>query len=242
MRKVKYLIIGLIIVIIIVVISIVSALSNKSNEDEKPESNHYNQIISDDATQQMISERSKLHEVDNVDDFFEVVNCINQYLGAVNKNILNDYSGNDASEMKKSMQVNIYNILSQEYVADNNITENNVFDYVDDIDSVVLFYIPLKMNVLESEDESTKRYVAYGIEEDIENNYIKDLYIIVNVDQNNRTFSIEPIIDKQYNDINEINIENKAIEITKNDNNQIAQTNINDEYVSQKYLDYYKKL
>ena len=243
MKRFKYLIGILILIVVIIIITLTIFLFNKNSETslDNAEKKQTNEIVNTEETKETINNRLTLNEVDNTGDFFTVVNCVNQYLGAINKTTIQSYDGNEDEELKEAIQLSIYNILSQEYIDRNNITQNNVYDYVDDINETI-FFIPLKMNVITSQDESTKRYVVYGIEENIENTYLKDLYIIVNINENSDTFSIEPILNSQYENIDDISIDNEAIEIPQNDNNQVLEININDEYVSQRYLDYYKKL
>lgn len=241
MKKFKYLLLVLIIIVVIVIIAIVVFLFQRKNELDNTEAGQYTEIANDIETQEIITNRLTLHEVDDIDDFFTVVNCVNQYLGAVNKANIENMGATENEELQNSIKLSIYNILSQEYIQNNGVTQDNVYDHVDDI-SETIFFVPLKMNVLNSQDDSTKRYVVYGIEENMENTYLKDLYIIININENNETFSVEPILDNQYQDINDIQIDNKAIDIPENDNNLLTEININDEYISQRYLDYYKKL
>ena len=240
MENLKFLIFAIVLIIIIVGIILTFMLfDNKQNSDPNDDVNEVaqNQLENENT----ISNPLELHEVDNVNEFFEVVNCVNQYLGAVNKSTLENYGNANIDEIRKSVQTNIYNLLSQEYIETEKITENNVYDYVEDVQNTI-FFIPLKMKVISNEDQSINRYIVYGIEEDLENTYLKDLYIIVNTDKNHNTFSIEPMINETYHHIDEVKIDYKDIEILQNENNQIQKLNINDEYISQKYLDYYKKL
>ena len=148
----------------------------------------------------------------------------------------------DNEELINSFKINIYNLLDQEYIEKNNVTQDNVYDYVDDINQTVIFFVPLKMKSIASENEETTRYIVYGIEEDINNTYLGDLYIIVNRDNNNGTFSIEPILNGNYNSIDDISLESKVIQINKNENNTVSKVVASDEYVCRNYLDYYKKL
>lgn len=241
MKKIKYIVIILIVIIIIAIISIAISLFNIKSKVNSGEASHYNEVVNDAETQEMLRKRTTIHEVENMDDFFKVVNCVEQYLGMINKMHLQNLSGDAQKELENTMQLSIYNILSQEYIQNNDITKDNVYEYVDNINEKILF-IPIKMNVVYSEDESTKRYIVYGIEENLQNQYLKDIYVIINTNESTNTFSVEPLLNNNYTDIEDISIENKPINIEKNDNNQIADLNITDEYISRKYLDYYKKL
>ena len=247
MKKIKYLIIG-IIVIIVIIITIIIAM-DLYNRKENPEAyQYYSENAISDETRKKINNRKVLNKVDSTDEFFTTVNCINQYLTSVVKSDATNTNENSTQEAKNGLQKVVYNMLSQNYIADNNITVNNVYNYFGNIDKNIAYFIPLKMNWITSEDATTMldgrttRYIVYGILEDINNNYLKDFYIIVNRDNTNNTFSVEPILNDENKDINDIQLSNEQMEISKNDNNQVTNVIGNDEYVSKQYLDYYKKL
>lgn len=241
MKKIKYIIIGIITLIVIIVGIIITI--NLKDRKENPEAYHYiDENTIPDESKEHLEYLKALKEIDNPDEFFMVVGCVNQYLGIVNKANIENMAVDDSEEIINSFKVSIHNLLDQEYKENNNITTDNVYDYVEDINQTVLFFIPLKIKGITTENGETTRYVVYGIEEDINYNYLKDLYIIVNIDNNNKTFSIEPIINTNFNNIDEINLEDKIKEISKNENNEVSQISANDEYICRNYLDYYKKL
>ena len=241
MKKIKYFIIGILLLIVIVVITIVAI--NMKDRKENPEAYHYidENTITEEG-KELINYRKTLNPVNSPDDFFTVVSCVNQYLGVVNKASLQNMGQSDNEELINSFKINIYNLLDKEYIEKNNVTQDNVYDYVDDINQTVIFFVPLKMKSIASENEETTRYIVYGIEEDINNTYLGYLYIIVNRDNNNNTFSIEPILNGNYNSIDDISLESKVIQINKNENNTVSKVVASDEYVCRNYLDYYKKL
>lgn len=247
MKKIKYLIIGIIIVIIIIAVIILAI--NLHDRNVNPEAYHqYNDTSANtDEINQIIDYKRNLNEVNNSDEFFTVTNCVSEYITSVNNINLTNLNENSTAEAKKGLSKKVYDLLSEEYISKYNISENNVSNFIEN-ETNLAYFIPLKMNSITSNDivtaevGSSIRYAVYGILEDINYNYIRDLYIIVNIDNVNNTFSVEPILNDEYTDINEIELSNELMEISENDNNQVTTVVAGYEYVSQKYLDYYKKL
>lgn len=238
MKKLKYLIIGIAIIVLILIIILVTVFKDK-RPYEHSEANHYNEIANDTEAQKVISKRLTLNEVDNIDDFFTIVNCVNQYITAINR--LNITNKNATEEVKSNLRNNIYKMLSKEYILNNNITQDNIDNYVDDA-SDTAYFIPLIAKSIQNNDSSTTRYIVYGIEEDINYKFLRELYIIINTDNINGTYSIEPIVNHNYTNIDDVKLEKKDINIEKNSVNEIVRVIGNDEYTSQKYLEYYKCL
>ena len=83
----------------------------------------------------------------------------------------------------------------------------NVEQYIDVINEKVI-YTPLKMKVLIA--SNVDKYVTYGFIQDTQNEFIKEVYLIVNLDTMKKTFSIEPLYG-DYNSIDDIHIENDNI-------------------------------
>ena len=235
MKKIKYLI-GITVIIIIVIITII--LANKKNREINSEAYHHNEITEEGKA--YVEKRTTLHDVDNTQDFFTAMSCVNQYYGALNQSVWSTQDSEEiTTEVKKSYAKNIYNLLSSNYIDENKITESNVLNYVDNINENV-FCIPLKMKMLISKDNYTKKYIVYGIQENMQNEYIKDFYTIIYIDTNNETFSVEP--KNNIKNIDDISIDSNNITINKNDGNGLSEPNVTDEYVSKQYTDYYKKL
>ena len=238
MKKIKYFIIGIIVCIVAIIVVIIS--TNVKNRKEHPEEYHYTDenTISDESRAHL-SYLETLNKVNNPDDFFTVVNCVNQYITAINR--LNITNKNATEEVKSNLRNNIYKMLSKEYISNNDITQDNVNNYIDDV-SDTAYFIPLIAKSIQNNDSSTTRYIVYGIEEDINYKFLRELYIIINTDNINGTYSIEPIVNHNYTNINDVKLEKKDINIEKNSVNEIVRVIGNDEYTSQKYLEYYKCL
>ena len=238
MKKIKYFIIGIVLLIIIVVITIVAI--NMKDRKENPEAYQYidENTITEEGREQ-INYRKALNDVNSPDDFFTAVNCVNQYITAVNR--LSITNENTSGEAKNGLRKNVYEMLSKDYISDNNITQGNVDNYLNDVSNSV-YFIPLRAKSIQDDNFTTTRYIIYGIEEDMNYNFLRDLYIIVNTDNTNKTFSIEPIINHNYTNIDDVKLDSKKITIEKNNVNEIIKVVASDEYTSQQYLLYYKYL
>lgn len=231
MNHLKTVIIILFIVIIIVSICLVFLFKGKEN------------IEPDIQKEELLEESTSLQEVTNATKFYAVSNCISAYLDKCNLNNTSYYgydnNGNytmvaDMNEIKNE----IYSILDKNYIDKNNIKSDHVLDYIDKIDKKV-FYTPLKMNVLQKEDFET--YAVYGFIQDINYNYIRDIYAIVKFDIKEGTFSIEPIT-KSISNINEIQISTDNIEIPKNEINTLQIQVLGYEGQCKNYINNFKRI
>lgn len=232
METIKKSIIVISILIIILIIFIFIFNKNINERDDKI----------GDVGQEVSYESDELTEVTDNIRFYTVNKCVYQYLDTINKQNSNYYGYNENGEYvsildESEIKEKIYNLLGEEYISENKIQLNNVYEYVDDIKEKILF-VPLKMKVIKK--ENVEKYVVYGIEQTIENKYLKDIYLVVNLDVSNQTFSIEPL--KEYKDLNEIVVKNNNIRIEKNDENSYEYEKVSYEYTVKKYMDYYKKL
>lgn len=100
-----------------------------------------------------------------------------------------------------------------------------------------LFFIPLKMNMLEGSNIDTYSVYGFIIDKNYEN--IQYLYLIVKLDSFNKTYSVE-ILQEEYNNIDDIKLYNKNIEITYKEDNNFLYVDVNDTYVVKNYINYYK--
>lgn len=230
-KSIKKIIIAIFIFIIIIIslILIILKLNNNNNteinnEIDLPEG----EVIDYNA--------EELKKVTEKIDYYTVNTCINSYITALNGNSSIYIIG---GEIEKSLQKgNIYNMLSEEYIDKNNITESNVLSKVKILNGSY-YFVPVKMRVLER--ENVNKFVTYGIIKTIDNQYIQDMYIIVALDQKNKTFSIEPI-DSQVDNIDDIKIINENELIQNNGYNGYRNQVINYEYLSTEYFSMYKSL
>lgn len=169
-------------------------------------------------------------------EFFTVQSYIQEFIEQINMNNPVYYTGGERIDQSIIAKWT-YSLLSKEYIDKNSITEENVYEYVDNIEESLIF-VPLKMNEIKL--ENTTKYVIYGFTQTVNNEYREDLYFILNVDNNNNTYSIEPL--KNIRSIEEIELNNNNLEIEKNRYNTYKEKKITDEYICEQYLYIYKRL
>ena len=122
------------------------------------------------------------------------------------------------------------------YISKNNITEDNVYEFVDDINENLIFNV---LDIRYYKNDNSDQYVVYGFYQNLQNEFIKYAYYIVNIDEAENIFSIEPV------EGDNLEIEKIAVEdtnITKNDNNIIPAVNTDNESICNEYLLDYKRL
>ena len=237
-KLIKKLII-IVVIIILVIVSIIIGLIIFENYSKKHDAN----IIDDQENYAEEVEEQTTDLTEN--DFYTVNNYISQYFDVLNKNNSSYFGIDDNGEEIKvvsddEIKTEILNLLSTEYINKNNITINNVYDFVDDIEEDVNF-VPIDM-ALKSSNSQVQQFVVSGLLENINYNIIKVKYLIVNLDTVNSTYSVEPLEDNKYNNIDEVVIENQIKEIEPNDSNEFSYQMVTGEYIAQKYMDTFKRI
>lgn len=227
---------GIVIFLVILIIAIIIILGVLNMKKEDPRVNE--QGIVGNEGEVIDYDTVEVKQVDDNTKFYTVRNCISQYLDVININNSRYY---DAQNQKivtdEELNTEVYNLLDKEYIEKNNITKDNVFDYVDKVEEK-LSCTPLEMNYIES--PTIERYGVHAMLQDINNNYVKDIYLIVNLDFKNKTFSIEPLGDN-YKDLSEVTLVKKEGNIEENDQNSYIEQKINNEYISNQYFSLYRR-
>ena len=186
---------------------------------------------------------SDLKDVDDRVQFFTVIDCVEVYLDQVQKDNAKYYDRNDEGEYvliasQEEINEDIYQLLSKEYIEKNNITVENVLEYVDNIEDNY-YYVPLKMKVLEA--SNTYKYVVFGFIQTSQNEFLRDANYVVNMDRNNKTFSIE-LLSNDYASIDDVSVENNNESIDVKDNNTFKDAVVTNEYVANNYFERYKRM
>lgn len=172
---------------------------------------------------------------DNV-EVFTVQKFIQEFLQQININNELYYTGGERLE-QSFISKWTYSLLSEEYIDKNSITIDNVYEYVNKVEEKLIF-VPLKMNVLEL--ENTTKYAIYGFCQTGSNEYRGDFYFIFNVDNNNNTYSIEPL--HNIKSIDEIELTNNDLVIEPNRYNIYKEQEVTEEYICEQYLFIFKRL
>ena len=120
---------------------------------------------------------SKINIVKNYSNFYTVNSCVYRYLTYV------------ANENKTS----ILNVLDEEYVNSNNITEENVLSFLTKYEGNISFE-SVKMYEEEINKNITKYYVKGNVINDIIDSdaELTEAYFIVKLDKKEQVFSIMP--------------------------------------------------
>ena len=127
----------------------------------------------------------KLSILKNNSQFFTVSSCVSKYYNYV----------------KDKDATNILVLLDSSYVKKNNIDENTVLSYVDDLSENQKFRA-FKMYSEQIKKNVYKYYVYGEIVEEIINSepeHIKDVYLIVYLNEDGMIFSVEPYDGEIFN-------------------------------------------
>jgi len=213
MKSMKNIIIILIILLLILAITVIVIVNERSKTQKLEDEN-------EDESNVIIDYQKE--KVTNATLFYTVEACIQQYIDAI-------YT----SEAEILVEM-----LSEKYINENNINNNNVLNYVDKVKTVSLFDAK-KMNTLPGERIET--YAVYGIISNRDNpENRQEAYYLVLIDNYNSTFSITPMVNKNIGNVNDIDLESEVQLIDTVDNNAFEYYRITDETLIRNYLGNYK--
>ena len=205
----KKILIGIVIVIVLIVVVILALLMTfKNRPEETVNQNEEETITFEDIKDKDISNEDKLQN----DEVYNVRSCIYNYLSAINRSNARylNIEGEDGQRRNLSeeeISEYVIPLLSEKYINDNQINGENVFNYVDDIDTNVIYNIVgMKKHV----GNNSYQYLISGILQDINNNFVKNAYYIVYMDYTNGKFAIEPILEN-IDRIQEIELEDLTV-------------------------------
>lgn len=176
--------------------------------------------------------------------YFDIKACMQKYVDNINiknsKYYIYDKTNNklivtDENEIKQ----NIYNLLSDKYIAEKNITMENLYDNVETLQEEAM-YLPIEAGLIQ--DGNIKSFITYGLVQSPKDySVICKLFSVVNINVNEGKFSIEPLYG-EYSGIGEIIIEDTEQTITGNAENRFSMTNITSESYPTEYINIYKSL
>lgn len=239
MKNVKWIVIALLIILIIFIILLMMALNLQQ------EGNTNTDNVNTQGTDSIDSAEATIQKTTDGSKFYTVEQSINQYLDV--KNTANSvyYGYNENNEYVQIItaeEINqyIFDLLSDEYIEQNNITLDNINDFVQTQNQNITF---MALDMYELSEPNEQVYAVYGIEYTLDNQYIRDGYYKVYLDTNNKTFAIEPLNLKSGVNLSQIElVNNDDITIEKTNFNQYIEETANDEYISKKYINSYKVL
>ena len=232
--KNKILILIILFIIIIFTISIILYF-NKNTDDSIP---NQNMIIGE---IQVFSERVKEH-----DEFSTVENCINKYENYINL----DYN-KQVDELNYPSLAAMYNISTEEekkqvilslldrnYITKNNITIENIYDYVDESTNQDFNFTVLEINRILNNSGNVTIYSARAEKE----GEVNDKYYIVKLDSNNESFCIYETNQSEYNNSQKVAQDNNILDIEKNSNNTYIKFTTSEVQIATNYFQQFKRL
>lgn len=176
--------------------------------------------------------------------YFDIKACMQKYVDNINiknsKYYLYDRTNNklivtDENEIKQ----NIYNLLSDKYITEKNITMENLYDNVETLQEEAM-YLPIEAGLIQ--DGGIKSFITYGLVQSTKDySVICKLFSVININISEGKFSIEPLYG-EYESISEILIKNTEETITVNEENKFTMTNITPENYPTEYINIYKGL
>lgn len=240
MKKLKILTIFFSIIILILTICIVILKANGKNNNSNDNNTLYgNQIISNEEleaeSRQGITGETKDEPIINESDYITLVKCIDSFLNKINRNS-SIYFGREGQRTSTDEEINngILKLLSEDYINKNNITTNNIKNYIYNINKSSMF-IPREI-IKYYESEQVNSFVINGLVEDKDYNPIMEISLILNIDTKNVTYSIEILNTKQ--NLNTIKPKQiKEIEIKSS--NEFKYMQLTDENIIQTIRDVY---
>lgn len=153
--------------------------------------------------------------------------CLNDYICSIKET--SDYFSAEK----------IYNILSENYIKENNITKSNVTTKVRTLSENIVF-TPIKITVLQDK-KNISSFLVYGVlGKLIDYSKYMDLFMVVNINSKENTYSIEPIYD--YANFDEIKVKNLDKEVINHKDNVFTNYEITDETIATDCLNAYKKI
>lgn len=215
-RKMLFVIISIFILLVIIILILITKL--KDNSDTYIDENGNVIKIEPDGDNEADVMSYENEKLKNTTYFFNIESYINNYLNAI----------------KLGNTLEIMNVLSEDFINENNLTKDNI------IENIEKSYEFLALEIYETRDDSLYSYIVGGTINDGMYNIKK--YYIFNLDLENYTYSIIPLYNKNYNNIEEIKIKNKLTNIKENSHNKFEFKKFNNESIVKKYITYYTGL
>lgn len=208
------------IIIIIVIIGILLIL-NKKNEKESKIDNEL-------STVQPKEETQKTEEINEI-TYYNIGAQIKKFYAYIDKSNYINRDGSSTAEDEDTKR-SIYNLLSKEYIEKEKITVENIYEHIPEINETTIF---VATDIQKKERGSIKRFMVEGLQITL-NDANKDtqVKILINIDEYNNTFSIEPIKENANENI-------EITEIPKNENNTYEMVALSEqELIKEKFYNF----
>lgn len=225
---------GIIIIIFILIILVIGMIILF-----KKKSVYKDDVIYQNVVTEKVSEKNDngFQELKDPNIFFSVLNSFDNYVNILKYEISDNYEIEENPyqiESENDRNKILYLMLDENYINKNNITIENMSNYLGTEDRI-LDYIPTEMKV--KYNNKTQTYILKVYIKD-ETDSLKEKMYIIRVDNSNSAFSIEPV-NEQYEEINEVKVENEVSIIESNDYNKYNIESISIERIVKMYMDKY---
>lgn len=216
-KKILFSIIALIILVIIILIIILIARNNFLNDHYIDNEGNVIDVEEPlgDLDEDAIIEKERLA---NDTYFFSIEQYINQYLEAIN--------------LKSNAEV--LNYLNEDYISEKNLTMDNVLSNIEES------YKFIATEIYETRNKTLYSYIVKGVKDD--GIYNEEKYYIFDLDLLNYTFSITPLYEYNYTDINQIQPKTELKEIKSNNHNSFSYSRFTTESIFTRYARVYINL
>lgn len=238
MKKIKI----LIIIFIIIIIALVGAIYMLNrNTKEEIVSNTVNNELSqqelEDELQQGVVGKADENPILSASDYMTLKRCVTSFFNTINQKSP-AYYGKDGERTSTAEDVAEMELrlLSENYIKKNNITTQNINQYIYHI-STGTFFIPTQVKKF-YETERVNSFVIKGLVEDMNYKPMMEVLLILNIDTSQATYSIEILKNDQ--NINSI-APTKLEKIDKNDMNEFEYLQITEENIINELTDVFKK-
>ena len=237
-KKVVIVIVLLLILLIIIGMIIVFKIHKLSTNKNIINELETNTVI--DESIETVSDYNLFYTIETLIQKYETFLHLNyeQQLNELNQPSVAAIYGITTQEEKSNA---IINLLDSEFIKEYNINTGNVIEILGQYTNEVEVKI-LEMNTQKSSNEKVSAYSVSAEITNIDNKEKISAMFIVKLDNINTTFSIYPIINNEYSNLDEINIENNIEKIEKNINNIYVLMEYNESQVATKYFQEYKNL
>lgn len=243
MNKLKIVKYSIIISIIILVVLITVVLLNRYNIEDKGFVVAEEEYSKDIVNGEVVYTKKEIY----YQDYKIIKNCLQTYVNTININSSSYYGYNEENQYVKivdeeTIKENIYNLISKEYIEKNNISIEKIYDYINVIEEDKII-IPIEITDKTETENNTgvKQYAVSALMISANNkkryNY---LYCILNLDNNNYTFSLDPVNSKD--DLEKVKIDYVISSIDENYINVFSDVKSTQEQIAVDYFSDYKNI
>ncbi len=232
----KLIILVSILIVIIIIIIIMSIIVNKSSVED----NIQEEIEQFDSGLQYEENDNGFQILNDPNVFFSVMESLDTYFEILefdteNTEYVNHYEIEDEDNLK---QIILQDMLDQTYVMENNINEDNFYEYIP-LMNYGYNVIPIELRV-RYEDDGTI-YISSVYIENMETNQLEKRYYIIRIDQDNFTFSIEPV-QGNIESIDDIQVSESNLKIENHIYNKFSIKTISTEELIKKYMSHFMNI